>query len=173
MAIEELVDIIPPPSETRFNEDIWRAAEEWIGYSLPKDFRDLAITFEGGFFGDGFLWVPCPDSSLEPYSEFITHQSNVLQEQRDEGTRNIPWAPHPTRPGLLTWGRDENGHLLHWLTEGSSDSWPVVSESHEGEFEKFDQSMTSFLSLAFRNKIRPKHIWYYPIDESELCFFPG
>lgn len=173
MAIEELTEIIFPPSAGDFDENVWRATEEWLGYSLPDDYRDFAKVYGTGTFCDGYLQVFCPSSSLDSYREFIHYQSGVLQTHIDAGLRNIPFQPHPNRPGLLMWGSDENGHRLHWLTDGIANEWPVIAESHEGDFEQFDLRMTSFLAQALKNEIRPQHIWHQPFDESELVFYPS
>jgi hypothetical protein len=71
---------------------------------------------------------------------------------------------------LLPWGTDENGNTLHWLTEGVPNDWPVIAESHDGEIERFDMSMTTFLAKALTREIRPKHIWYWPF--ADMIFTP-
>ncbi|MCA9115237.1 MAG: SMI1/KNR4 family protein [Planctomycetaceae bacterium] len=170
MAIDDLTAVVPPPTASGFDQRAWQATEEWLGFSLPSDFKDFAQTYGTGTFCDGFLQVYCPSSSFELYREFVEYQAGVLQAHIDAGVRNIPFAPYPSCPGLLAWGADENGHRLHWLTAGAANEWPVIAESHEGDFERFDVPVTSFLAQALRNGIRPSHIWHQPFEESELNF---
>lgn len=167
MAINELTSFVSPPISSDFDEDVWYKAEEWLGFSLPDDYKDYARVYGSGTFCDTFLMVYCPSSSFDVYREFVEYQVNARPTHD-----NVPFRRHPTHPGLLMWGGDENGNRLHWLTDGSPNSWPVIAESHEREYEQFGLCMTTFLAKALRNEIRPKHIWYQPFDESELNFFP-
>ncbi len=166
MAIDELTAVVPPPADSGFEEEVWDEVEEWLGFPLPADYREFARTYGNGTFCDTFLMVYCPSSSFDSYRGLVEYQASARPTHEDAAYRR-----HPSRPGLLIWGGDENGNRLHWLTDGDPDSWPVVAESHERDFERFDTCMTSFLAGAFRNEIRPRHIWYQPFDESELEFF--
>src|SRR5262249_35774093 len=104
-------------------------------------------------------------------SDFEPSVTYLLQTTRhNQMRRKYPYGVFPDQPGLLPWGGDENGHLLHWLTEGAPKEWPVIIESHEGELERFDMSMTTFLAKALTNQIRPKHIWNTPFTAEELTF---
>ncbi len=172
MSIDELVVIVSPPKATCFSSEAWEDAEEWLGFTLPDAFRDFAKTYGCGTFCDGYLQVVSPSDSFETFRDFVEYHAGVLRTNMEAGLRNIPFNTYPIHPGLLTWAADENGHRLHWLTIGAANNWPVIVESHEGEFEQFDLPMTTFLAQSFRNDIRPKHIWYQPFNNSELSFVP-
>jgi hypothetical protein len=170
MAINELLKIVarPPTPVEAENGKTWTRVQKVIGTRLPRDFRDFGTHYGTGKLCGGYLGV------LNPFSvHFVSSVTYLLQATRDNrATHDYPYQVFPDEPGLLPWGTDENGHTLHWLTEGAPDEWPVVVESHEGELERFNLSMTTFLAKAFTNVIRPKHIWGTPFSPEELTFTP-
>jgi len=170
LTIQELVAVVPPPT-TPLDTDVgnWAKAEELVGFSLPSDYRDFAVLYGSGNFCDGFLNVVNPLSVVK-FQQAIDYLIEVLHEVSRR--RNDPYSAYPENPGLLPWGADENGNSLHWLTEGDANSWPVVIESHEGDFERYDITMTTFLALALTNNIRPTYIWGQPFRNDERTFHP-
>jgi hypothetical protein len=170
MAINELLSVVPPPSNPVEAQDgeVWTRAQAALGINLPEDFRAVGVHYGTGRFCGGYLAVANPLSE-----HFETSMTSMLQATRDNrATHNYPYHVFPDKPGLLPWGADENGHVLHWLTEGNPDEWPVIVESHEGELERFDMSMTTFLARALKNDVIPKHIWNTRFTKDELTFTP-
>ncbi len=169
MAITELLKVVPPPTSPKeaYNELAWETGQESLGVALPNDFREVGVRYGSGKFC-GYI------GALNPLSEdFTTSIIYLLEVLRDIAeSRKYPYKVFPDHPGLLPWGGDDNGHMLHWLTEGDADNWPVIIESHEGDLERYDLSMTTFLAKALTNEIRPKHIWGRPFTEDELVFLP-
>jgi hypothetical protein len=84
---------------------------------------------------------------------------------------NIPYSVYPDAPGLLPWGRDENGSVMLWLTEGEPNDWPIVLVRIEGGHERWDLSLTSFLAGTFGNRI--KCLLWGRFEAEELTFDRG
>lgn len=173
MAIGELLKIVAPPAnpvEAR-NGEAWERAQKIIGTKLPSDFREIGLHYGSGSF--------CEISIVNPLSadfeRAMTYLLETLREVKGSSIyRDYPYEVFPDQPGLLPWGSDQNGNTLHWLTEGEPDDWPVIIESHEGELERFNMSMTTFLAKAFTYEIQPKHVWhagYQPF--ADLTFTPA
>lgn len=165
MSIHELAAVVPPPAAIPFDEEAWRKSEEWLLLSLPDDYREFSAVYGTGMFCESFLQVYCP-SSYEVYRGLIEYEARARPTPA-----GAPYKRHPSSPGLLMWCADENGNRLHLLTSGDADNWPVVAESHEGDFEKFDLPITSFLAKALTNEIRPKLLWGQPFSPSDFTFF--
>lgn len=169
MSIDQLLQVVAPPESPVETDDgeSWEMAQQALGTKLPSDFREFGLHYGTGRFC-GYLGVLNPLSgNFEPAIKYL------LETLRDnKSSRNYPYDVFPDSPGLLPWGGDENGQMLNWLTDGDADSWPVVVESHEGELERFDMTMTTFLAKALSNEIRPAHIWGRPFTQDELFFVP-
>ena len=172
MAIAELLAVVSPPSNpiNAENGNHWTLAEQWIGFGLPDDFRDFATHYGSGKICGNYLGILNP-LSTDNFQDAVTSFAEVLRDVKRP--REYPYDVFPDRPGLLPWGSDENGNYLHWLTEGEANAWPIIVESHEGELERFDMSMTTFLAKALTNEIRPKHIWRRPFTQDERVFTPS
>jgi hypothetical protein len=170
MAISELLKIVPPPAAPVENKNggVWQRAQKALGTNLPGDYRELGLRYGSGKFC-GYLGVINPLSTT--FDSSVKYLLDTLRQMQRR--RNYPYAVFPEQPGLLPWGGDENGHMLHWLTEGLPDAWPVIIESHEGELERFHMAMTTFLAKALTNELRPTHIWNTPFTKEELVFTPA
>ena len=169
MSVTELEKIIPVPKPRNGEElsSIIDNVEKWLGCVLPEDYKELTFEYGSGEFCDGFLLFVCPDN-FDRYVEFVTYHQNLFWRSVDSGSRkpDSQTLGNPVR--LLPWGSDENGHHFHFLMNGPPECWSILLESHEGEFEKADFSISEFLVKSFRNQFRPKHIWYQLFSESEL-----
>jgi hypothetical protein len=169
MAINDLLKLISPPDKPVEckNGVKWKQAQKSLDTDLPNDFLEIATHYGSGRFCD-FLGILNP---LSPdFESSVTYLLGVLRDVKE--SRHYPYSVFPDRPGLLPCGGDDNGNMLHWLTEGDANDWPVILESHEGELERFDMSLTTFLSKVFSNAIRPKHVWNKPFAREELRFVP-
>ena len=152
MAIDELVAIVPPPHKPleSGSPEKWLRSEEQLEVTLPQDYREFSTTYGTGRFCSGFIEVFNPFSDC--YIEIIHAQCRLLNAIR-EGGMEVPYGIFPSRPGLLPWGRDENGHMMCWLTKGKAEKWPVILRRHENVYEMWKMPMTTFLAKAFRNEI--------------------
>jgi SMI1 / KNR4 family (SUKH-1) len=149
VAIEELIHVVPPPSnpidsgsESRITE-----IENRLGVSLPKDILEFASRYGTGRFSDTLTII----NPFSPgYFELINEVSTCYRDlKRDEGDECIPYEVYPSHPGLLVCGHEVNGHILFWLTEGEPDQWPLILMAVDFEFERLNVSLTTFLTHVF------------------------
>jgi len=167
MAIEELVAVVPPPAKPLESgpPERWIRSEEELGVRLPQDYRDFSTTYGTGRFCGGFIEVFNPFS--EHYVEIIHSQIHLLNSIR-EGGMEVPYEIFPSSAGLLPWGRNENGHMMCWITKGKAEKWPVILRRHENVYEMWKMPITTFLAKAFRGDIDP--IVWSRFGPEELIF---
>lgn len=175
MAIEELLAIAPPPQRIQAAEAVgWDAIEQSIGTRLPADYRDFALQYGSGRFDDGTyaFWVINP---LSPnYSALLAEELDLWRVRREAFPSEYPVEIFPAVPGLLPWGRDEDGGLMGWIVEGDDpDRWAVVAKSSDEPFERYDLTMTTFLARSLNYHLRP-NAWRadYPHDIRLVRFQP-
>lgn len=169
MPIEELVAVVPPPKKPLDNEGDWESAAFLVGADFPPDFRDLIARYGSGRFFEGYLVVFNP-LTLRGQASF-----KLLQEMCStwrEGPRPLPLDVHPKRPGLLPWGRDENGNSYCWLTRGKPERWPVVYLQHgwESQPKRFPVDITGFLARYVTNQYE---LTCERFAEKDRIFTPG
>jgi hypothetical protein len=168
MSIKQLVALIAPPTAPVDNEGNWRAAEIVVGAEYPADFRDLITLYGTGTFFQGHLKV---------YNPLTVGGLACIKEDEDtcrsnqEDVYSCPLPIHPDAPGLLPWGRDENGDGYFWLTEGKPEKWPVVVLRHGREDRplQFRVDITGFATDKFKKLVTPGA----PMTEAMRVFRPG
>ena len=185
MAIEDLLAILQPPAkpvEVRGNDNR-KQVEQTLGLALPDDFWEY-----GERFGSGKIVYSDVKSAIDlmiynPYSSAyqagVTADCDTLRTLKQSSSGDqIPYDVFPDKPGLLSWGNDVNGNTYYWLTEGSRNSWPLIIfdvNAYDNAFERFDMSMTSFLSKILDRAILPA-MWqgadFFSV-RSGISFRPG
>jgi hypothetical protein len=157
MALEELLATIPAPEHASEVEKIadWAAIEEEVGAKLPADYKDCVREYGSGVLAD-FIRIFNPFSASE-YTNLVASVNRIgqicRQLKESEGSR-FPFDIFPTSPGLLPWGTDDNGNWYFWLTEGAPNDWPVVvGAGRNPRWQRFDCSMTTFLTKALKREI--------------------
>jgi hypothetical protein len=90
---------------------------------------------------------------------------------KNEWPQRNPYKIYPDTPGLLPWGGDLLSRMCFFLTEGKAEHWPIILWNYDGEYERFDMPMTSFLAKCFKNEIKCK-IWEEFFSESKVMFEP-
>ncbi|WP_020469499.1 SMI1/KNR4 family protein [Zavarzinella formosa] len=143
-SLEKLITIVPPPKRPKAVGSFarWRTAEEKLGLKLPEDYRQFVHVYGGGLFADFYLVHTPGERSV--YGNLVDYLGLMASHfaWRDGLQFNI----HPSRPGLLVWGHDENGNYYYWLTKGEPDRWTVVTEETRGNgFAKHNCSMVEYL----------------------------
>ncbi|MFF4548456.1 hypothetical protein [Streptomyces sp. NPDC001435] len=104
----------------------WPTIEADLGTRLPRDYKEIVDLFGAGSFDEYFeLAVP-----------------------RDSGAGRNPWKSDgfdPARGGLLPFGWSEY-ELLMWRTGATDpDAWTVVTQSHDGDDQRFDRGAGEFI----------------------------
>jgi hypothetical protein len=152
MAIDELIAVVAaPPKPTEAGPlALLPKVENTLGIRLPKDIVDFGLRYGSGMFGD----------TIEVYNPFSASYLDAVNQVSDcyrslkeaEGSEFIPYNIFPEKPGLLVCGSEVNGHILFWLTDGQPDNWPLILMTVDGQFERWDTSVTSFLARILRGK---------------------
>jgi hypothetical protein len=172
LSVKKLAAAITPPELPLDADGNWRAAEVVAGSEFPPDFRGMIERYGSGAFFQGHLTVFNP-LTVEGQA-LIKHTLDTYRPFRDE-TYPLPYPLHPERPGLLPWGRDDNGGGYFWLTKGKPDRWPVVYLAHgsEGFPVLLPVNVTTLLAgIAvdrFEELARPDD----PMTEELRVFTPG
>jgi SMI1-KNR4 cell-wall len=171
MSIETLKKLVPPPprpSEVGTIEE-WQAVERQLGLVLPSDYRGFVFTYGSGLFA-GFYRVYNPFAASK-YSALYSSIERVCSGEREfkrDWPERVPYSIYPEQPGILPWGNDENGNNYYWLTDGSPDTWAVLSDEVRGEgFREYGCTMTEFLTnvLEYRCKALAGD---YPTDKDRV-----
>jgi hypothetical protein len=73
---------------------------------------------------------------------------------------------------MLPWGRDSNGNVFCWLTNGEPDDWPTAQLGHDGEEPENDEvNITTFLFNFARNQY-PELQGGLTFEKSDYTFRP-
>jgi hypothetical protein len=173
VAIEDLVEVIPPPATPRDAGTLDQLGdiEKRLGLQLPSDYREFTIRYGTGSFLDGYLQIYNPfavdllDAATTRYSRCRHfHESGAL-----------PWAPIPASPGVFEIGGNENGHTILYLTEGNPDEWPLLVVPHDDSphFERWELQLGTFLARALMNEIQTQamHACNQPVQPDERHFY--
>jgi len=175
MAIEELVKLIPPPSEPLESGDVdsWIHVTRDVGLNLPEDLREFGQRYGSGMFCRTYLQVFNPFSVY--YRQMIDYECALLRKL-ESICGLLPYNVHPHRPGLLPCGRDEEGDGMYWLTDGDPNKWPIMLRSRDEDvneaFERWDVSLTTFLAGILSNETKCL-LWHRPFSKKLRIFTPG
>lgn len=172
MSVKKLLALIAPPESPLDAVGNWNAAEIVAGTEFPADFRGLIERYGTGAFFQGHLTVFNP-LTIEGQA-LIKHTLDIYRPFRNE-THPLPFALHPERPGLLPWGRDDNGGGYFWLTKGKIERWPVVYLGHasEGFPVQLPVNVTTFLSGFALDRFEALAHPDDPMTEEMRIFTPG
>jgi hypothetical protein len=160
VSIAELRRLAPAPAWPlgSGDEQRWLLAENKLGLRLPTDYKDLVQTYGSGRFGN-FLTVFTPFVS-DGYVNLLTQDTLALDAYREVRAALPHAAPYPAYPepgGVLPWAQTDNGDVVYWLTEGPSDSWPiVVIEARHGSYEQYALSTTEFLARLLEGTLNSR-----------------
>jgi hypothetical protein len=171
MGIEALKVLVQPPKtplETGGLQE-WRAAEKRINLELPTDYRDFILAYGTGLFARFYgVYNPFSKNEYVNLELSLKRACDAQREIKAQFPNEVPYLIYPERPGLLPWGRDDNGNDYFWLTDGPPDSWKVVSCENRGEgFREYGRTMTEFLCEVLTRKIEAL-AGDYPTDEDRV-----
>ena len=157
MAIEDLMDIMPPPEvPIDSHGGSWASVESAIGTVLPADYKAFIEKYGSGRI-NSFIWIFNPFSN-HPQINLVNQvsvQLNVLKELVQDFGEECPYALFPENGGLLPVGITDNGDVIHWLTKGKPADWKiVVNEGRGPKYEEFDSDLTTFLRKILMREIR-------------------
>jgi SUKH superfamily protein len=125
-AIDELIRLVPPPTNPVSAQGDWQQIETELGLHLPTDFKQLVERYGLGQFVDFIT----PLTPFGPHALLIRHAHRLLESEQAFRARNpdkSPYALYPEPGGLLEWAGTDNGDRLCWLTTGDPDQWTTVA----------------------------------------------
>ena len=177
MAIADIADVVSPPDAPVELGDAARiqTVEAALGIRLPADYHDFAMRFGSGVIRDGSISIevlnPCAAHYLTRVATLCCYFREVKASARGH---DLPHAAFPTIPGLLPWGRDDNGNDLSWLTRGECNEWPVVVRAEGYTFQTIDLPMTTFLARNLKREMK-SILWeqegFFP-NRDRITFVP-
>ncbi|MBX8516834.1 SMI1/KNR4 family protein [Pseudomonas cichorii] len=152
--MNELINILPPPSRYGFDSDAWVKFEAEEKLRVPQDFKELISIYGGGQI-DGFLWILNPFSvnrnlSFEKSKYFQEAYASMQQEFPSDYFR----PAYPEQGSFLPWAVTDNGETFVWLVDGEPDSWKVaIHSSDQGEEESYSCGCVEFILNILRRDI--------------------
>jgi len=171
MPLLELKKLVHPPLRPLEAGSLaeWPAVEQKLGLALPTDYRDFILTYGTGQFANFYMaFNPFSVSKWVNLHSSIERVWKAEREFKREWPQMVPYAIFPDCPGLLPWGRDDNGNEYYWFTEGEPDSWQVISNEGRGEgYREYGRCMTDFLCEILTGQIEAL-AGDYPSEEDRV-----
>lgn len=168
--LNQLAELLPRPQTKQAVPD-WDATEAALQAVLPTDYRNLIEAFGAGLIDDYFLLLE-PGCSNDVYdlikiSGEREHANEALWKFEDK-----PVEMEPAANRLICWATTDNGEYLYWLVQDADvpDSRPILLNSESGEeWERYDMTVTRFLTLVLRGEIRSHVFWdRFPLPVHEF-----
>lgn len=155
MALEEILNFIPPPAQPVDTTGDWAIAEQEFGITLPSDYKQFIETYGSGEFQPGLVIANLLTASGR---EMI--RGDLVRYAEMQAALDHEYILHPESPGLFPWGSDVHGHLYCWWTEGEPDEWGIVQLYHGHEddplaivLEPFTSFLVRFMSNAYSHML--------------------
>jgi hypothetical protein len=169
-SLDHLVALVSPPPSGRHCPTSENRGTAEMG--LPSDLYALTSHYGSGDFEHERLG--CPVWAYNPfapsYRETVHDAHVALAQYRDaEGEKMVPYPLHPTSPGLRIWGRNDQGDLFLWLTEGEPDQWPVLYFGDARIWVRYDMPVVVFLEKLFTGQIARTEFGYGPGPDDRLA----
>ena len=102
-ALQELVELVPPPVAPQGAPFDWPAAESALGTALPSDFKGFCDVYGHGTFFNGWLWAPHTPHAPSGDDDLLS--SYWLDILADVET---VYRPYPEPGGVLCWCPDSD-----------------------------------------------------------------
>lgn len=167
MALEELLNFIPPPADPVDTDGDWTLAEQEFGLTFPTDYKQFVETYGSGEFQRGLVIANLLTSEGRQAVRTDLERYADLKEACEH-----EYILHPECPGLFPFGSDVNGHLYCWWTEGEPDEWGVVQLFHGYEDDPLEivpGPVTSFF-VRFMSNAYDNMLGGIPFEPEQLNF---
>jgi len=147
-ALQELVELVPPPVAPQGAPFDWPAAESALGTALPSDYKAFCDAYGHGTFFNGWLWAPhTPHAPSGDGDLLSSYWLDILADVETE------YRPYPEPGGVLPFLTSELNYLFAWRTVGPSDSWPVLVQTDGSDWHHFERTATGMLLSALRDQL--------------------
>ncbi len=161
--LDELQDVIPPPSSPRvtMTDDLWIEVFGQFGTRLPADFVEFHQRYGEGYFYSRShprtagvqLW----HGSYERFSfqHQVPKRLSELRRLKEERPKSILLPLYWESNGLLPWAMTTNDTDLCWVVRGSLvDNWQVAAvRPASRRHELFECSAIQFLARVLKGSI--------------------
>ncbi|HZS92760.1 MAG TPA: SMI1/KNR4 family protein [Chloroflexota bacterium] len=148
MSIERLMELVPPPQRIQRLPINWDRIESTLGIALPVDYKQLAELYGPGVFADSIvLYAPTSKEEFDLLTQTRRESEFFRSMIEGEDDKGRYYPLYPDRGGILSWGYTTGACKLFWLTNGSSDGWPIVvaSEFPDVDFYEYAYTTTDFI----------------------------
>ncbi|WP_052768619.1 SMI1/KNR4 family protein [Streptomyces humi] len=145
IALEELLRLVPPPTDAPRAAVDWERVEDELGVRLPDDYKRLSERYGPGDF-DGFMTILHPHSQFWPtrLAGAAERAAELLEQMPESLRKRVPYdIDH-----LLAAGKTDNGDTIYWVTEPdhAPDEWTVTANgARNTKWSHFEGGMVEFL----------------------------
>ena len=155
-SLEELTALLGEPPERRPSADDWAEVENYVGCSLPRDYKAFMDAYGNGEISEELV-VFHPRGST-PLLERMRETNEMFDEWRGQSgdvfDDEYPYPFHPAPGGLISWGYDHSGNEYFFLPcDPNPDRWKIVTMVHEIGCDTFDGPFTDFV-LEFIERLQ-------------------
>ncbi|MDY0815648.1 hypothetical protein [Kitasatospora purpeofusca] len=150
--LDEIYRIFGRPSPHGYEGGAWREVEDYLGLSLPVDFKEFVDAYGPGMVcGELVIFHPLgPTPLLERMKDI--NESFGGSWRSEPGM--YPFSFFPNSGGLISWGYDYSGdEHFFWPCDESSSNWKIVTNVNGSDPEVFDGSFVDFV-LNFARELR-------------------
>jgi hypothetical protein len=154
--LDELAALLGEPSHRQPSPDDWVEVENFVGSSLPRDFKAFMDAYGTGQIAQELVVFHPRGSSplLKRMREIHETFGESRERWREDFADDYPYPFHPAPGGLISWGYDHGGDEHFFLPcDPDPDRWKIVTMVHEIGCETFDGPFTDFV-LAFIERLR-------------------
>src|SRR4051794_25924945 len=114
MAIEELVAVLPPPSQPLEVGSLeqWKQVEATLHMQFPPDLYDFCVQYGSGLIAGITVYNPFSPA----YESAVNRMLAIFRGLRNDLSEgSVPFPLFPERPGLFPVGKEDNGGTMFWL----------------------------------------------------------
>ncbi|MFD8722002.1 hypothetical protein ACFV2H_29415 [Streptomyces sp. NPDC059629] len=145
-AREELLRLVPPPTDVSVDAVDWARVEDELGVSaLPDDYKWLAERYGAGGFDD-FMTILHPNSRFWPTRlvDAAVRADELLEQMPESLRERVPYdIDH-----LLAAGKTDNGDTIYWVAEpeDAPNEWTVTANgARNTKWPHFEGGIAAFL----------------------------
>ncbi|MER5524040.1 SMI1/KNR4 family protein [Streptomyces sp. NPDC002677] len=144
-AREELLRLVPPPTDAAVGAVDWARVEDELGVPLPYDYKWLSERYGPGGFDD-FMTILHPRSEFWPTRlvDAAERAAELLEQMPESLQKEVPYRIDH----LLAVGKTDNGDTIYWVTEpeAAPDEWTVTANgARNTKWPYFDGGIVEFL----------------------------
>jgi len=156
MSLETLIDLVSPPTVPFEQATVseWEMAKSVLGFSLPQDHYDLAVTYGSGLFScsDGrYIQVMNPVSKRHRHS-YANLQESYREAKQNQTQADFPYDMFPTVPGLYTIGGASSPIAFFYLIENQEVPYTIVVKTFQRQWVTFQLGLLEFLVTLLRDQ---------------------